>query len=447
MDLMTSDRLKEQVGKLPGKPGIYLFKSKNKSLYIGKASNLKSRTNNYLKTSDPRLKKMIAEADRLDHVQTDSDIEALILESKYIKRFRPDFNIMLRDDKQYFFVGFTQENFPKIFLTHQPNNNFKFKILNSKLNSALAEFIGPFTDGNALKITLRLLRKIFPYCTCKQLHNNYCLNYHIGKCPGFCCLKNSELRITNYELSQYKKNLKAIREILSGKKSSVIKKLDKEMKNQSQKQEYEEAMELQYKIDRIKRVFENARILQSEKYKAEASEIAQDVLKELAKAAEMEKVPNRIEAYDIANIQGNHAVGAMVVFMNGVQDKNEYRKFKIYTKKTADDTGMLKEVLARRFKHPEWQFPDLILIDGGKGQLNAAKNVVSSMQQVARVKIIALTKDERHIGTKIITDNGIGIFLTKLSPDLKNLLLRIDSEAHRFAISYYRKSHRRSVTK
>ncbi len=421
---MNTAQLKEQVKNLPAGSGIYLFKNdKNKPIYIGKALNLKNRLSNYLKTSDDRIQKMIMEAKKLDFILTESDIEALILESQYIKKYMPDFNIMLRDDKQYGFVAFTQEKYPKIFITHHPMSD--------------EDFIGPFTEIGALKTTLRLLRKIFPYCTCTQTHHNYCLNYHIGKCPGFCCLKKPE---TNDEqLKTYDKNIKAIKDILSGKKSSLIKNLEKEMKSLSDKQEYEKARNLQYKIEKLKRVFENAQIIQRQ------TTDNTETLIELKKILKISDLPVRIEAFDIANIQGKHAVGGMSVFSNGVPDKNQYRKFKIYTKNTADDTGMLKEVLTRRFRHPEWPMPDLILIDGGKGQLNTALQVLQDTKyKIQDTKIIALTKNEHHIGYKITLKNK-EILLSKLSISLKNFLIQIDSEAHRFSISYYRKLHRKSL--
>lgn len=417
---MTTAQLKEQLKKLPNKPGVYLFKNSEKILYIGKALSLKNRVSNYLKAEDSRLKKMISEATKIDFIETKNDIEALILESQYIKKNRPDFNIMLRDDKQYFYVGLTNDLYPKVFLTHQPQNAERNQI----------EFIGPFTDGSALKTTLRLLRRIFPYCTCKQSHNNYCLNYHIGKCIGDCCLKKTET--DNLKRLTYKKNIKAIKDLLSGKKSSLIKDLQKEMRELSSKEEYEKAIVLQEKIEKIKRIFENALIIRDAK---ESS----NVLKELAEVVGIERTITRIEAYDIANIQGTYAVGAMVVFTNGKPDKNEYRKFKIYTKNSPDDTGMLREVLIRRFKHPEWASPDLVIIDGGKGQLNSARSITHP-----DIPVISIAKNEKHLGYKMLLMNN-EISLTKLSINLKNLLLQIDSEAHRFAISYYRHLHKKSV--
>lgn len=425
---MTIVELKEQIKKLPPSPGIYLFSKGGKILYIGKALNLKNRIANYLKTEDSRIQRMIHEADKIDFIDTKTDIEALIMESQFIKKHRPDFNIMLRDDKQYFFVGFTKDNFPRFLLTHQPMN--------------FIDYIGPFTDGSALKTTLRLLRKIFPYCTCKQSHNNFCLNYHIGKCPGFCCLKNPA--VSKEQIKDYQKNIKAVKDILSGEKDSLIKKLEKEMTALSAKQEYEKAMELQYKIEKIKRVFENAQIIERQKTHG-ASPL--ETLKEILN---LPKIPNRIEAYDIANIQGKHATGAMVVFEDGKPNKSQYRKFRVFgsltSKQSGGDTGMLKEVLSRRLNHPEWAYPDLIIMDGGKGQLNAAIQVLKTKYPVLEMGLIALTKDERHAGEKIyIAGKENSINLSKLPMNVRNLILHIDAEAHRFAISYYRHLHKKTM--
>lgn len=427
---MGKNELKMLINKLPKKPGVYLFSTKNgKNLYIGKAVNLKNRVQNYLKTNDPRLQKMLEEAKKLDYIETDSDIEALILESQLIKKHQPVFNITLRDDKQYCYVVFNQQKFTKIFLTHQPQNKLR--------PSLVSEHIGPFTDAGALKTTLKLLRRIFPYCTCKQSHNNYCLNYHIGKCLGFCCLKKPVVSSKGYVVRNYKKNIRAIKDILSGKRVSLVKNFEKEMGKLAQKERFEEAMELQYKIGKLKRVFQNAQIIN--KNRVMIYHNPPRILSSLQNVLKLSVLPHRIECYDVANIQGRHSVGAMAVFSNGRPDKNEYRKFKIYTKNTPNDTAMLKEILTRRFNHPEWPKPNLILVDGGKAQLNIAKKISK------KIPIIALTKNKKHVGEKVITDTVKTIHLSKLPTEVKNLLLQIDSEAHRFAISYYRNLHRKSV--
>src|SRR3989344_7977543 len=344
---MNTAQLKEQTKKMPSRPGIYLFKnSKRKPLYIGKALNLKNRLKSYLKTNNPRLEKMIMESVKIEVTETENEIEALILESQYIKRYKPDFNIMLRDDKQYGFVGFTGEEYSKIFITHQPGsrNSSGLRLGNLSLDKLHLEFslpgkptyIGPFTDIGALKTTLRLLRRIFPYCTCKQTHHNYCLNYHIGKCLGFCCCpKDSPKRPVlsfiegSRRISVYEKNIKAIKDILSGKKYSLIKKIEKEMKMLSSRHEYEKALELQYKIEKLKKIFANAKINRAGSGVMIYHNSQPGTIELLRKFLNLSSPPRRIEGYDIANIQGKHAVGAMIVFTDGEPDKNEYRKFKI----------------------------------------------------------------------------------------------------------------------
>jgi len=420
---MTRIQLRETVKKLPTQSGIYLFTdSKNKPLYIGKALNLKNRVSQYLKIDDARLNKMLSEAKKISFIRTSSDIEALILESQYIKEHQPRFNIMMRDDKQYFYVGFTNDIFPKLFITHQIGN-WKLKTEN---------YIGPFTDGSALKSTLKFLRRIFPYCTCIKPHNNFCLNYHIGRCAGFCCLKaggyNKEI------LDNYKHNTRALKEILNGKRESLIKDLLKKMSVMAKKEDFKKAINLKNEIEKLKRVFENARVIKDHKLSINYRSGLQSIIRS-------KKPIIRIEGYDISNIQGKYATGSMVTFVNGKPDKNYYRKFNIKTVRGSNDIAMLREIIERRFSHTEWPFPDLILIDGGKGQLSAAPDIISK-----KIPVIALTKDEKHRGSKIyILGRKDAIPLLHLPVSIKNFLLQIDSEAHRFAIGYYRKLHVRRL--
>lgn len=436
---MTLDNLSSIIKSFPRTPGVYTFQNnKEKPLYIGKAANLRSRLLSYLKLGDPRIQKMIDLAETITYEETGSDIEALILESQRIKKQKPQFNIMLRDDKQYFFVVFTPEKFPKIFLTHQPQ---KFK------NTP----IGPFTDGAALKVTLKILRRFFPYCTCKQFHHVRCLNAHIGKCLGFCCLKNSK----HVDKKLYKKNIRAIKDILNGKKSTVIRNMEKEMSLEANQGKLERAIELRDKIKQIKRVFENAQIISRHRQNSDGN------LLELKKALRLDNFPHRIEGYDVSNIQGIHATGSMVAFIDGLPDKNEYRKFKIrqtFSSKNlggqvrgGNDTGMLREIIGRRLTHGEWTYPDLIIVDGGKGQLNAAYGIISNFQFPifnSKPIVIALTKNDKHVGDHLTIKVGEKfklIPLAKLPESTKNLILAIDTEAHRFAILYYRKLHGRSL--
>ncbi len=415
---MDTKKLKELVAKTPDTPGVYRFQVGKDDIYIGKASSIKRRLASYTKTTDSRIQKMIATAEKLVHIETESDIEALILESQLIKQHRPQFNIMLRDDKHYFFIEFTNEEFPKLSLTHQP-----------KTKNA----IGPFTDGAALKGTLKYLRNIFPYCTCSQKHHNFCLNYHINKCIGYCCLKGEQPKEQHV---RYMKNIKAIRDILNGRRSSLVKELKTEMEIAGKKHDFATAITLRTKLERLERVFYNAQVIKN-------SEILKSYNSGLPKLLKSKKPIIRIEGYDISNIQGTHATGSMVTFVQGEADKNFYRKFNIKTVKGANDTAMLREILERRFNHPEWPFPDLILIDGGKGQVSSALGVLKDMS--ISIPLVGLSKDDRHMGHQlIIPGRKHPLPLAKLGLTDKNLLLAIDSEAHRFAINHYRHRHRKS---
>lgn len=481
---MELRKLKEIVSKLPQKPGVYFFLANDgKYIYVGKAASLKSRVLNYIKTftlnkaglaqiyerENGRIRKMVEMAKSLKYITTDSDIEALILESQYIKKRRPIFNIVMRDDKQYFYVGFSNDKFPKVFLTHQPQTAVKQS----------TDFVGPFTEGSAIKTTLRYLRNIFPYCTCKQKHNNYCLNYHIGKCLGFCCLKqqkpNLNLKSQNEKL--YNKNTKALKDILSGKKNLLIQNLEREMRSHAKNHNFQEAIQLRNRLEKLRRVFQNAQIIKDNKYSdMSIYHYGDKVIKFLREKLGLKKLPRRIEAYDISNIQGQNATGSMAVFIlrqdsgqvKWKSGKNEYRRFKIGNKyqirnpkfkkvsgfgfrvsdlHSGGDTGMLREVLDRRLNHPEWPMPDLIIVDGGKQQLNAATDAIQSRispEDPTPISIIALTKNKKHSGVKLNTRNG-EIPLSSLPLEIKNLILHINSEAHYFAINYYRKLHRKSL--
>jgi len=428
---MTKINLKN----IPTKPGVYIFKKGNKYLYIGKAINLRNRIKQYLnkKTTAPFLDYLLKEAKNLTIKTTDSEIEAFILESQLIKKYKPKYNIKLKDDKKYFYVGFTKEEFPKLFLTHQPNQ------VQVKNNKKEAEFIGPFTDGSSLKTTLKFLRKIFPYCTCKQKHHNFCLNYHIGNCIGYCCLTDNAFPKNlskNNIIQKYKQNIQSIKSILNGRKKILITKFKKEMKQMVQKQDFENAIEIKNKIEKLENVFENARII-NQMYQTDR---LTKVTKKLKKIFNLKTLPKRIEAYDISNIQGENATGSMIVFENNKLNKKEYRKFKIKITSKPNDVAMLKEVLDRRFNHPEWRYPDLILIDGGKAQINAAIKIIKSRK--LNIPVISLSKQ----GKKILSSTLKGsIALDKLNEKISNLIKLLDSEAHRFAIKFYRKVHRRKM--
>src|SRR3989338_297942 len=236
------------IKKAPQAPGVYLFKNaRGRMLYVGKAANLRARLRSYL---HPRWKeRMLAEASQVVWEELASDIEALIRESELIKTHHPQYNILFRDDKNYFFVECTKDIFPRIFLTHQPTGNPK----NKKTKST---FIGPFTDGEAIKRVMRLLRNVFPYCMCspRVLHARTCINAELGKCLGFCCRKVSA---SAQEIHTYKTNISAIKKILSGKARAFMLSLKKNMQTYAARQEYEKARALRDQLVSLDRILKH----------------------------------------------------------------------------------------------------------------------------------------------------------------------------------------------
>src|SRR3989344_4653692 len=374
---MTAQYRIKHASTIPATPGVYFFSSGGgsasggKIVYIGKAVNLRNRLRGH-----PMLEK----ASTLDWQECGSEIEALILKSRLIKKYKPKYNISLRDDKSYAYVKITDEPFPKIFVAHRAG-------------------IGPFTSSTELRVALKALRRLFPYCTCTEKHNRLCLNAHLGKCIGECCLKNEQRNTNNEKL--YLENIKIIKDILSGSRTSIIKKFPN--------------------------TFANIKVLK---------EIAgrEDALSELQKIFKIKNILNRIEGYDISNIQGKFATGSMVVFENGMPNKSEYRKFKIRAPASPDDTLMLNEMLSRRFAHDDWPRPDVILIDGGIGQFNIAKKYFSP--------VVSIAKGKQEIFSTTLPKP---IPLQQLATSIQRLVLHIDAEAHRFAIGYYRRLHRKAT--
>jgi len=367
----------------------------------------------------------INQVSKVGFLKTDSEIEALILEANLIKKYQPRYNIVWKDDKNYFYVGITKEAFPRIFITHQP----KLKI----------NYLGPFVDGKSLKVVLKSLRKVFPYRTCKTLPKRPCLWYQLGRCPAPCLLKTKLGQQIPVALSQIKnegqRNAKNLMEILQGKKKQVLKKLKKEMKEASDLQDYEKAAKIRDQIGALEKVLVHAKIFELEVPQKvdwpQIQKILQKILNTKIKIS-------RIEAYDISNIQGQEATGSLVTFVKNLPDKNFYRKFKIRIAGKPDDIAMIKEVLSRRFGHPEWPYPDLILIDGGKAQLNAALTVLNQHKSVksASISVLALAKKENKL---YIENRKKPILLKSLPREIFNLILQLRDEAHRFAISYHKK--------
>jgi len=388
--------------KLPDSPGVYFFLGKGrKILYIGKATSLKDRVSSYMSktvfdTRSPLIAKMLEEAKKVEFTKTDSVLEALILEASLIKKHQPFYNSREKDDKSYNYVVVTKEDFPKILTVRS-------RELHSKLETSpksLEASFGPFPYGGELKEALKIIRRIFPYRNDKcKMKGRACFNAQIGLCPGPCAGWITK--------KDYRKNIRHLKLFFEAKKPQLIKTLQKEMKTQAKAQKFEEAEKTKRQIFALEHIQDIALL----RHNLEAS-------------SKKQEASFRVEAYDIAHISGTSVVGVMTVVVDGEVAKSEYRKFKIHID-TNNDTANLKEVLTRRFSHPEWAFPDLIVVDGGVGQINVAKQIIKKLGY--KIEVASVVKDDRHKAREIIGNRS----------HAREILLA-NSEAHRFAIAYHR---------
>jgi len=415
-------RIESQLSKLPDKPGVYIYKnSDNKIIYIGKAINLKKRVSQYFHSDDALGQKtlyLVSQIDRIDYQIVGSEIEALILEASLIKQYRPKYNSQLKDDKSYVYIAISKDKYPLI------HPAFK-----STLNSD-SDFYGPFPNSTAVKSLLKTIRHIFPYYS-NHHSKNKCLYCHIGLCPG-----------PNISVSDYKKNISKIKNILNGNFKKLVSSLKKEMEGFSKVENYEMAKTRFDQINSINYVMSGWKNLnnlyqQIDLPEDQTNKALAELKMVLSPHINSIKEIDRIEAFDISNLGSKYFVGSMVVFQNKNIDNHEYKKFKIYSKSTPDDQLMIKEVIYRRLKHPEWGTPQIILVDGGKPQVSAAIEAIKNnlrSNPYDLIPIIGLAKKEETIVIKNNKD-WTEINLPKNSPSLL-LLQRLRDEAHRFANKY-----------
>lgn len=551
--------LKDKLTYLPDKPGVYLFKNENGDvIYVGKAVSLKNRVRSYFRKDGqkiPKVAAMMKRAADLDYIITDSEVEALILESNLIKEYRPRYNVLLRDDKSYPFLKVTlNEEYPRVFRTR-------------RLLKDGARYFGPYTRVGAVDETLRLLKKLFPFRSCKQKtpvnRGRPCLNYHINRCLGPCCGLVGK--------KDYREMIDQVVLFLEGRQGEVIKNLKARMEKAAENLEFEKAAEIRDQLKAVEEVVEKQKVLSSgqedqdvvamargatavcvmiffirggkligrdhftldgtehldraeiltsflkqyyhraefipreilveevveeeidvlsrwlserrggrvyirvprrgekkklvemagknallvlqeeEAGRLSRREDAKEALEDLARALELQEFPQRLECYDISNIQGTNTVASMVVFEEGRPARDQYRKFKIKTVEGPDDFASMREVITRRFKRAKEErelinsgrlstkearfhrLPQMVLIDGGKGQLSAA---VSAMQETGygHIPAFGLAKEEELI---FAPGSPEPVYLPRDSRAL-HLVQRLRDEAHRFAITYHR---------
>ena len=405
-------------------------------LYIGKATDLKSRVRSYFskdlhKTRGPIITDMVAKARSIDWRETDSVLEALILEANLIKSYKPAHNTDLKDDKSWNYVIITKEDFPRILLIRgkelagqksflQRDEREPYSLLGDFAQPA--HTFGPFPHGLQLKEALRIIRKIFPYRdTCipapEQLaagkQPKACFNAGLGLCPGVCSGKINK--------TEYRKIVRRIAMLFQGKKPQLIKALERDMKKLAREERFEEATQLKRQLFALQHIQDVSLI--KDEYRSPSTELGASR-------------GTRIEAYDVAHLGGSAAVGVMTVVENGAALKNEYRKFRIRKAKAGDDTGALREILSRRLGHEEWPMPRIIVVDGSTAQLNAAHKVLA--EYGIRIPVLGVTKDAKHRPRTIQGDRAL---ITGREHDI----LFANAEAHRFAITYHRKRRSREM--
>ncbi len=409
---MTIDELKQM--KLPDTPGVYKFiDAKKKILYIGKATSLRDRVRSYFsndlsKTRGKHILDMVTLATHVSYEATDSVLEAVILEVSLIKAHQPYFNTKEKDNKSFNYVVITREKFPSVHTIRERTMLLNTK--NDAISSKYFAIYGPFPGGINLQEALKIIRKIFPFRdTCVPNSGKPCFNRQIGLCPGVCTAEMSA--------KEYASRIKEIRLFFEGKKTLLIKKLERSMHANAKVLEFERANEykrMMFALQHIKDVFL----------------IKEEVREASRRSSRINKKAFRIEAYDIAHISGTNTVGVMTVLEDGYPKRSEYRKFKIRTKvDKSDDIAHLEEILRRRFAHVNWEFPDLIIVDGGVAQRRITLRVLSDVGIICDV--VSVVKDERHKPKAMRGDKEI-------IESYRRCILMANAESHRFAVKYHR---------
>lgn len=417
---------------LPSDPGVYIFTDKaGKILYVGKAVNLKSRVSSYFTAQSglgEKTKSLVNQVHKIRITIVESELEALLLEAYYIKKYNPRYNVKLTDNKSYIMVSITTtDKYPKVLITR-------------KIHNPKDTYYGPFPQASSVKHVLRIIRKVFPFQSVINHPKKLCLYNHLGLCPCPPFYDSPAF------YKQYKKNIKNILRIFEGQTKRLIKEYEKERDKLSAREMFEKASTYQQNINALSYITQPI-------HKPYEYEINPNLRTDL-RTNELNTLINilntngcnirnadKIECYDVSHIQGTNTVASMVVFVNGEKDASQYRKYKIRLEKTPDDFASMREVLQRRLKHDEWPFPDLIVVDGGKGQVSAGIDVLN--KQNIKIPIIGLAKKKETI----VIPQNISNY-----PDIKfkeinlpqdsvslHLIMRLRDEAHRFAITYHRK--------
>jgi len=407
------ERLKEKILSAPDCAGVYLMRGrKGKILYVGKANSLKKRLANYLgRDLASKTIALIAKVTDIEFRLFPNEATALLAEFDLIQKFKPRYNISLKDNKSFPFVYISAEEFPAIYITRRKKD-------------ALGKYLGPYTNAKLLKNALKIIRQSFTYRSCRRLPKQSCIYHRINLCPAPCIGK-----ITPRE---YRQIIDKIILILEGKTDLLIRELTKSMQDKVRAMDFEAAARRRDEI-----------LILSGISAGVSSHNCKPELEDLKNTLGLKKLPARIEGFDISNISGKQAVGSMVSFHHGIADKNNYRRFRIKSFSGIDDYRMLAEVVRRRYSRlirEKKELPDLLLIDGGKGHLLTAASQLEALD--LDIALVSIAKEKENIYSSLNTKTTVSF--SKDAPGL-NLIRRIRDEAHRFAVGYHHLLRRKEL--
>jgi len=409
---MIPNSVKLQDGMLPDSPGVYIMKnSAGEIIYVGKATSLKRRVNSYFQgPHDDKTRQLVAHIASIDYIEQPTAMEALFLEANLIKRYQPFYNIKEKDDKSYSYLVITNEDFPRPYVLRATD-------IDEQAEKKYKAVYGPFTSARAVRASLDILRKAIPWSTCAPGQKRPCFYYSMHLCPGVC--------INHISKNAYAKIIRDLMAVFDGKRPKIIRRYRREMNDAAKHQNYELAASLRNRLFSLEHIQDVAILAKDDR------KLPDDI--------KFNPVLGRVEGYDISNISGAYGTASMVVFIRGAADKTKYRKFRIHTVFRPDDYESMREVLRRRFKHAErgWEWPDLILIDGGIGQVNAALEVVSKLNTLKSIPVVGIVKGPERKKDELIFPPIFAGFQSQIEKH-KDILVQIRDEAHRFAVSYHR---------
>ncbi len=414
MRLPAHIKLKE--AEIPESPGVYYMKdAAGKILYVGKAVSLARRIPQYWqRPHGEHIEKMVPSIAAIDWQVVPTAIEALILEANEIRKLKPPYNVIGKDDSSFLHLAITNEPYPKPVLVRGHE-------LEASSKKAYKHVFGPYTSTASIRAALELTRKMFHWSDCNPGQKRPCFYYHIKLCPGVC--------VGAISRRDYAKIIRRLVLFFEGKKAQILKETERQMKAAAKAQHFEEAAKLRNLMFALTHI-QDVSVIKREDDPREARELGINIF-------------GRVEAYDISNTQGQQPVASGVVFIDGAPRKSLYKKFKIKTVKGANDIAMMKEVLSRRFAHVRpgetseaWGLPDLLVIDGGRGQVHAAMDVLGSLR--LKIPTIGLAKGPDRKQDVVVYGERTPE-LVRVVARYKKILQHVRDEAHRFAVAYHRK--------